>query len=152
MSGDNRPLYTIATAAELLGVHPRTLRLYESAGLLKPSRRNNRRIYSNNDLHWVRCVRYLIHEKGLNQEGIRRLLAILPCWEIRGCPEETWQKCDARRDRASPCWSIAALTCQQEGKCSECEVYLSARERVFAHDEMEAAKQFGPMLPTDVVV
>jgi MerR family transcriptional regulator, heat shock protein HspR len=152
MSVDNRPLYTIATAAELLGVHPRTLRLYESAGLLQPARRNNRRIYSNNDLHWVRCVRYLIHEKGLNQEGIRRLLAILPCWEIRGCPEEVWPSCQARQDITSPCWSIAARTCREDGKCSECEVYLEARNRVCAQSEQEEARRFGPDLPRDTVV
>jgi MerR family transcriptional regulator/heat shock protein HspR len=152
MSIDNRPLYTIATAAELLGVHPRTLRLYESAGLLRPARRNNRRIYSNNDLHWVRCVRYLIHERGLNQEGIRRLLAVLPCWEIRGCTEEIRLSCEARQDCTAPCWSIAALTCKQDGKCSECRVYLTARERICAQDEQEEAKRLGPDLPRDIAV
>lgn len=147
MATGNRPLYTISTAAELLGVHPRTLRLYEVAGLLKPARRNNRRIFSNNDLHWVRCVRYLIHEQGLNQEGIRRLLAVLPCWEIRGCSSEVYESCDARRERATPCWSLAALTCQRDGKCHECEVYLAARAKVAAGENLSAVESFGPDLP-----
>ncbi len=50
MPEEVRPLYTISTAAELLGIHPRTLRLYEQAGLMRPARRNNRRLYTNHDL------------------------------------------------------------------------------------------------------
>jgi MerR family transcriptional regulator/heat shock protein HspR len=152
MTDANRPLYTIATAAELLGVHPRTLRLYESAGLLRPARRHNRRIYSDNDLHWVRCVRYLIHEKGVNQEGIRRLLAVLPCWEIRGCTEDVWTNCEARHDPTSPCWSIAAFTCKQENKCDGCQVYLSARARISAQEKLDDVVRFGPRLPNDIVL
>jgi MerR family transcriptional regulator/heat shock protein HspR len=82
MLDDARPLYTIGTAAEILGVHPRTLRLYEDAGLIRPARKNNRRFYSANDLRWISCLRYMIHEQGLNQEGLRRLLALIPCWYI----------------------------------------------------------------------
>ncbi|TEU17353.1 MAG: MerR family transcriptional regulator [Anaerolineales bacterium] len=87
MLNDTRPLYSIGMAAELLNVHPRTLRLYEQGGLLRPARRNNRRVYSNNDLKWIKSIRYLIHERGLNQEGLRRLLALIPCWEITNCCE-----------------------------------------------------------------
>jgi MerR family transcriptional regulator, heat shock protein HspR len=144
---DHRPLYTIATAAELLGVHPRTLRLYEAAGLLKPSRRNNRRLYSNSDLHWIRCIRYLIHEKGLNQEGLRRLLAFVPCWEIRGCPADAQVECAARRDRTAPCWTIASLTCQQDNKCVDCQVYMHARSQAVSDEEVLAATWYGPELP-----
>ena len=61
MLDNGRPVYTIGTAAEILGVHPRTLRLYEDGGLLRPARKNNRRFYSANDLHWIACIRYLIH-------------------------------------------------------------------------------------------
>jgi MerR family transcriptional regulator/heat shock protein HspR len=45
MLNEERPVYTIGTAAELLGVHPRTLRLYEDSGLIRPARKNNRRLY-----------------------------------------------------------------------------------------------------------
>ena len=131
MSEDNRPLYTIATAAELLDVHPRTLRLYEAAGLIKPARRNNRRLYSKNDLKWIRCIRFLIHEKGLNQEGLRRLLVKTPCWEVRGCPPEQWQQCGASHNLASPCWTLPpSERMRSNGRCAECEVYLGARQRV----------------------
>jgi len=145
---ETRPLYTIATAAELLGVHPRTLRLYEGAGLLKPARRNNRRLYSKNDLVWARCIRFLIHEKGLNQEGLRRLLAQTPCWEIRGCPADQYQQCEAYRDRTSPCWTLPASSrMYHNGRCNECEVYLGAPKRVCCKEEMLQATGFGPDLP-----
>ena len=136
MAYDSRPLYTIGTAAELLDVHPRTLRLYEQAGLLRPARRNNRRFYSNNDLNWIRCIRYLIHKKGLNQEGLRRLLARMPCWEIKGCAEEKMATCKCKADHSSPCWKVAETANEKPNKCFECEVYLSARDYVCLKEEL----------------
>jgi len=130
------PLYTIGIAAELLGVHPRTLRLYEEKGLLKPARRNNRRLYSDHDLAWVRCIRHLIHEKGLNQEGLRRLLALIPCWEIKQYPPPTCVSCPTRQDRSAPCWHLPNVTRNNDKRCHECPVYLSAPEHVFSPEEL----------------
>lgn len=130
------PLYTIGIAAELLDVHPRTLRLYEESGLLKPARRNNRRLYSDHDLMWVRCVRYLIHDKGLNQEGLRRLLALIPCWEIKQCPSAKSTFCPARQDRSAPCWHLTGVTPDEGKRCHECHVYLSAPEQVCLPEEL----------------
>ena len=107
MLDKGRPVYTIGTAAELLGVHPRTLRLYEDGGLLHPAAKNNRRFYSTNDLQWIGCIRYLLHEKGLNQEGLRRLLALMPCWEIQGCSPEAKAGCASWSERGTPCWDLA---------------------------------------------
>jgi MerR family transcriptional regulator, heat shock protein HspR len=129
-------LYTIGTAAELLDVHPRTLRLYEQAGLLRPARRNNRRFYSNNDLNWIRCVRFLIHKKGLNQEGLRRLLAHMPCWEIRGCAPQDVANCPAKFDHSNPCWKLAESYCAKADKCLECEMYLSSKEHLMLAGEL----------------
>ncbi len=142
MLDDTRPLYSIGMAAELLNVHPRTLRLYEQGGLLRPARRNNRRVYSNNDLKWIKSIRYLIHERGLNQEGLRRLLAMIPCWQITDCPPESWKGCLAYMNKSDPCWQIAGETCDQSKECSQCEVYLSARERICQKEELEAMAAF----------
>jgi MerR family transcriptional regulator/heat shock protein HspR len=139
MLNEERPVYTIGTAAELLGVHPRTLRLYEDGGLLRPARKNNRRFYSANDLKWINCIRYMIHEQGLNQEGLRRLLALIPCWEINGCASEKKTDCTAWVDRSTPCWDLARRTCAQSKRCYECKVYLSAKEHMLSKAEMEAA-------------
>lgn len=88
-------VYTIGVATKLLGVHHRTLRIYEEEGLILPQRdpKNNRRLYSDQDLVWIRCIRQLIHQGGLTVKAIRRLLDLVPCWEIKHCPEEQWRRC-----------------------------------------------------------
>jgi MerR family transcriptional regulator/heat shock protein HspR len=142
MLDQGRPVYTIGTAAELLGVHPRTLRLYEDGGLIRPARKNNRRFYSANDLRWVTCIRYMIHEKGLNQEGLRRLLALIPCWEVMGCAEGGANGCAARKDRSTPCWDLARRSGDDSKQCFECQVYLSAGSHVLGESEMEEAARY----------
>jgi MerR family transcriptional regulator/heat shock protein HspR len=138
MLDKGRPVYTIGTAAELLGVHPRTLRLYEDGGLIRPARKNNRRFYTANDLQWVGCIRYLLHDKGLNQEGLRRLLALIPCWEIRGCKPEEMENCPSCTERGTPCWDLARQSGNGTNECYECPVYLSASDHVL--DEAERAE------------
>lgn len=137
-----RPVYTIGTAAELLGVHPRTLRLYEDGGLIRPARKNNRRFYSSNDLQWINCIRYLIHEKGLNQEGMRRLLALIPCWDIQHCTEEKKATCAAFRDRSTPCWDLARRDGNEDQHCHDCRVYLTAAQYVLDEDERAEAARY----------
>lgn len=148
MREDVRPLYTIATAAELLGIHPRTLRLYEQAGLMRPARRNNRRLYSNHDLKWVGAIRLLIHEKGLNQEGLRRLLATIPCWEIRQCPEGKQASCPGFQNHTKACWELASEHCAANGgeECFRCEVYLSALERICTAEEIAEVERLAANL------
>jgi MerR family transcriptional regulator/heat shock protein HspR len=135
-------VYTIGTAAEILGVHPRTLRLYEEGGLIRPARKNNRRFYTSHDLQWIGCVRYLLHEKGLNQEGLRRLLALIPCWEITGCSVEARAGCPPREDRSTPCWDLARRADAEASRCYECEVYLSAVDHVLNSQEREEALRY----------
>ena len=142
MIDKGRPVYTIGTAAELLGVHPRTLRLYEDAGLLRPARKNNRRFYSTHDLQWIGRIRYLLHEKGLNQEGLKRLLALMPCWEIRGCSPEAREACGYGSDRSAPCWDLARRSGTNSRHCWECPVYLSAAEFVLDSEDLEDALNY----------
>lgn len=96
------PLYPIGVAARLLNVHPRTLRIYEDEGLIKPAHSGSRRMFSENDVQWVRCLRSLIHEEGISIPGLKKLLALAPCWEIAGCPGEINACCSARVDWACP--------------------------------------------------
>ncbi|NLE76750.1 MAG: MerR family transcriptional regulator [Chloroflexi bacterium] len=142
MVEDVRPLYTISTAAELLGIHPRTLRLYEQARLMRPARRNNRRLYTNHDLKWAMAIRLLIHEKGLNQEGLRRLLATIPCWEILHCPPEQTALCAAYQNMGKACWELASEDCANgHQECYRCEVYLSAPARICTPEELAEIEQ-----------
>jgi MerR family transcriptional regulator, heat shock protein HspR len=139
MLDEGRPVYTIGTAAEILHVHPRTLRLYEDGGLIRPARKNNRRFYSANDLKWVNCIRYMIHEKGLNQEGLRRLLGMAPCCDIKGCSPEQRAACAAPVNRTTPCWDLARKAGNESKRCWECGVYLSAAERLLNKTDLAAA-------------
>lgn len=92
---ENRPVYTIAIAAQLLGLAPRTIRAYEEAGLLAPARggRNRQRLYSPQDLRWLRCIHEMVHDEGYTLRSIRRLLDFAPCWEIRRCRPEVSERC-----------------------------------------------------------
>ena len=70
-----RPVYVISIAASLAGCHPRTLRIYEEEGLLEPVRTDtNIRLYSDDDLHRVRVIRYLTQTRGVNLAGVKMLL------------------------------------------------------------------------------
>src|SRR5271157_5615331 len=72
----NRAVYVISVAAELAGVHPQTLRVYERKGLLDPSRtRGGSRRFSEQDLDRLRQIQSLTNE-GLNLEGVRRVLEL----------------------------------------------------------------------------
>jgi MerR family transcriptional regulator/heat shock protein HspR len=73
----NAPVYIISVAANLAGVHPRTLRIYEDEGLLQPVRTaSNIRLYSDGDIERVRCIRYLTRRRGVNLAGVKMILQL----------------------------------------------------------------------------
>lgn len=75
MAHARRPVYVISIAASLAGCHPRTLRIYEDEGLVDPVRTDtNIRLYSDEDVHKVRCIRYLTQVRGVNLAGVKLLL------------------------------------------------------------------------------
>ena len=125
--------YNISTAAKMLGMSVRMIREYEKEGLIKPHRDpgSGYRMFSDEDLQWIRCIRGLIHQKGLNIKGIQCLLTLAPCWEIKSCPNEIRDKCSAAVDRTRPCWVVAQKSCIEEAKkCRSCKVYLEAQKRI----------------------
>src|SRR4051794_41153992 len=68
---DDRPRYMISVAADLVGMHPQTLRIYESKGLIRPKRTGgNTRLYSEADLDRLRLIQRLTTELGLNLAGV----------------------------------------------------------------------------------
>ena len=76
MENDARALYMISVAAELAGVHPQTLRIYERKGLLAPARTTGRsRRYSNHDIALLRRIQELTNE-GVSLAGVQRVLAL----------------------------------------------------------------------------
>jgi MerR family transcriptional regulator/heat shock protein HspR len=74
---DDRPRYMISIAAELVGMHPQTLRIYEAKGLVRPQRTGgNTRLYSEADLERLREIQRLTTELRLNLAGVERVLAL----------------------------------------------------------------------------
>ena len=72
--GRNKPLYMISVAAELTGMHPQTLRVYEQKGLVNPGRsRGNTRLYSQADIDRLNLISKLTDE-GINLAGVVRIL------------------------------------------------------------------------------
>ncbi len=71
----DRPLYMISVAAELAGVHPQTLRIYERKRLVHPVRSGgNTRLYSDADIDRLRQIQQLTQEEGVNLAGVIRIL------------------------------------------------------------------------------
>ena len=74
---DDRPRYMISVAAELVGMHPQTLRIYEAKGLVRPQRTaGNARLYSDLDLERLRAIQKLTTELGLNLAGVGTVLRL----------------------------------------------------------------------------
>lgn len=70
-------LYLISMAAEMLGMHPQTLRKYERLGLIQPSRTlGSMRLYSRQELERLRMIKRLVDDMGINLAGVQRLLSI----------------------------------------------------------------------------
>ena len=86
----DRPRYMISIAAELVGMHPQTLRMYEARGLVRPSRTpGGTRLYSDNDLERLRLIQRLTTELGLNLAGVEQVLRL----------EDEMRRLRARMDR-----------------------------------------------------
>jgi MerR family transcriptional regulator/heat shock protein HspR len=74
---DDRPRYMISIAAELVGMHPQTLRIYEQKGLVRPKRTaGNTRLYSELDIERLRLIQQLTTDVGLNLAGVERVLRL----------------------------------------------------------------------------
>jgi len=72
---DERPRYMISVAADLVGMHPQTLRIYEAKGLIRPKRTSgNTRLYSEADVERLRLIQQFTTELGLNLAGVEQVL------------------------------------------------------------------------------
>lgn len=75
MDPRKRPVFMIGIAAELIGVHPQTLRMYEQKNLLLPRKSiKNTRLYSQDDVDLGRYIQKLTQEMGMNLAGVRKVL------------------------------------------------------------------------------
>jgi len=74
---DDRARYMISVAADIVGMHPQTLRIYENKGLVRPKRTpGGTRLYSERDLERLRTIQRLTTELGLNLAGVEHVLRL----------------------------------------------------------------------------
>ena len=93
-------LIFISMAAEMLGMHPQTLRKYERLGLVQPARTmGSMRLYSRDEIERLRLIKQMVDEAGINLAGVERLLEVAEVLQrIRPLMhEDALQRSEARR-------------------------------------------------------
>ncbi len=122
---DKRPVFMIGIAAEMAGMHPQTLRMYERRGLVQPGRTKGRtRLYSEADLARLRRIQAL-GESGLNLAGIERVL-------------ELEQKLDAAMRR------VRDLEREAEARLAEHRQAIDASRRAMSTEIVHVRRAAGP--------
>lgn len=119
---------SIGTAARIVGVSVQTLRLYERNGLVLPRKSpGGQRLYSSADIDRIRCIRKAIYNEKLSIPGIRRIQALIPCWDIIQCSSKDRANCEAYKAQIGACWSFKHRNnvCARLD-CRECVVYTTA--------------------------
>jgi MerR family transcriptional regulator/heat shock protein HspR len=101
---DERAVYIISVAAELAGVHPQTLRIYERKGLLRPKRtQGNTRRYSPADVALLRMIQSLTQDEGVNLAGVKRIMELrAQLEELQRRVKELQEELSHRRAIAMP--------------------------------------------------
>jgi DNA-binding transcriptional MerR regulator len=134
MSESSAPISTAAASRKIkIGEVARSfdisvdlLRLYEREGLLIPLKsEKGTRYFTELDYPWIATVLRMVREAHLNFAGIRHLLALIPCGEIRGCGQTRKHDCPTISDAATPCWT--EQNCCEPVDCYSCDVYRAAR-------------------------
>jgi MerR family transcriptional regulator/heat shock protein HspR len=119
------PVMSIGTAAAKVNLSVSAVRKYEKEGLLIYYRTpTGRRLLSRSDLRRVEMIQHMIGDLGLNMVGIRRLLALLPCWTLKPCDRQEQVSCNTARDGARPCWMLGGRSRNgPSAGCRDCAVY-----------------------------
>ena len=123
----NEPVFTLGVASRLSGIPSHSIRQYIDVGLIIPFKLESKRhLFSPNDIRRLKFIQGLIQDRGLNFAGVRTMMAMLPCWAIRNCPESDRNSCGAFDDDYIPCWEASnkGRLCKNEN-CRDCEVYRS---------------------------
>ena len=113
----DRPVYIISVAAELVDMHPQTLRLYERKGLIRPKRSSGKtRLYSERDIEHLREIRRLTQELGVNLAGVEEIMRLRQ--ELEALQErfesEVERLRQALQDEAAKIESLPALPGEAE--------------------------------------
>ena len=121
-------LYPIGDVAAQLGVSVPTIRLYEREGLIISVRKDSgHRLFSSSDIKRLRCIRATINDLKISIEGMKRMLALIPCWRIMNCPEDLRETCPAFSAAEIPCWMVNDKVWEcRTADCRQCVVYQRA--------------------------
>ncbi len=129
---DDQPLFNIGVVAQLLQVHPETLRIWERNHLIEPKRKNRQRLYSNNDLKRLKFIHNLINKIGLNLAGVQQVIIMYSCWKGKKCPASHINKQGQAINRNKPCWrelgSFCLMVQDQADLCGTCKYFQSERK------------------------
>jgi MerR family transcriptional regulator/heat shock protein HspR len=100
LHGEDRGVFMISVAAQLSGMHPQTLRVYEARGLVKPSRSPKKtRLYSQQDVERLRRIQELTSEFGMNLAGVERVLVLEELMETMSRQLEALKRQAAQMER-----------------------------------------------------
>jgi MerR family transcriptional regulator/heat shock protein HspR len=121
----DEPVISIGVLAQKVGLSVSAVRKYENEGLVLVYRTaSGHRLFSHEDVQRVRNIQHMIQVLGLNTEGIRRMQALLPCWDLLPCSAEARKRCPAYEDESRPCWMTKGQNCSLQGnECRRCAVY-----------------------------
>jgi MerR family transcriptional regulator/heat shock protein HspR len=101
MTLNDQPLFPISVVAQILGVHPQTLRLYEREGLIAPSRTKGKtRLYSEKDMEQLKTILYFTQDLGINLAGVALLLQMHN--KMNEMQAEIWRILEHRPTTDSP--------------------------------------------------
>jgi len=109
---EDRAVYIISVAAELAGVHPQTLRIYERKGLVAPKRTaGNTRRYSDRDIALLRQIQDLTQEGGINLAGVKMIIELQAELDaLRSETDELQERLREREQEAESTGKIVPLT------------------------------------------
>jgi hypothetical protein len=119
------PVISIGTLAEKVRLSVSAIRKYEDEGLIIAHRTDSgHRMFSYEDIFRIKVIQHMLKDLGFNIESIRRMQALLPCWDLLPCENNIRDKCSAFRDNTKPCWMMKDAHCTLQGnECRKCLVY-----------------------------
>lgn len=119
------PFHLIKHVANEAGIEPHVIRRYEKEGLIKPYRDpdNNNRVFTQDDIEWIKRIWSLIHQCSMSVEGIRRLMSLQFCWDFFQCPDDMKNDCPVYKNLQSCCWKHG------EKECYKCRYYIDIRRQ-----------------------
>lgn len=139
------PVISIGVLAEKVGLSVSAVRKYENEGLTIAHRTpSGHRLFSREDIRRVKNIHRMTHEIGLNFEAIRRMQALLPCWDLLPCDEKIRESCPAYTNNTRPCWMVNGQESIARGnQCRECVVYrfgslCTEQIKSLVHDQIDS--------------